>query len=286
MGKCDLCGDNAGIFKSRHPSCELKAESLKQRLHDLVLNGALAGTQCCELKAQAKTEIQEDNLPESYFQQTMLLAANDAAMKISQQAPIPEDELTRLVDLLKGFGFPERNKEEILRNRLFGMAFAGMSNILWEVQNDRVPYYDGTGQMQFNLRYGEQPIFSSGKVTFAEERTVNTGSRTFGGLSVPIGAGVYYHFGASQARKVSGLLPIDVGAMLVTSQALYFGGEERTMRISLSHVLRYEPYVDGVGVCEAAGPPKVFVPDYSGMDSGWFLFNLLSTLTSKLSGSC
>src|SRR5665213_518345 len=125
-----------------------------------------------------------------------------------------------------------------------------------------------------------------GKVTFAEERTVNTGSRVFSGFSVPIGAGVYFHVGASQAGKVSGLLPIDVGAVLVTSQALYFGGQQRTLRISLSNVLRYEPYADGVGVCEAAGPPKVFVPDYSGMDTGWFLFNLLSTLTSKLPGPC
>jgi hypothetical protein len=100
-----------------------------------------------------------------------------------------------------------------------------------------------------------------------------------------MGAGIYYHFGASQARKVSGLLQIDVGAMLVTSQALYFGGQQRTLRISLAHVLRYEPYADGVGVCEAAGPPKVFVPDYSGMDTGWFFPNLLSALTAKLSGS-
>jgi len=286
MAKCDLCGDSAGIFKNRHPSCELKAQSLKRNLHDLVLSGILAGMPCSELKAQTETKLQEEKLPNSYFQQAMLLAANDGAMQISQKAPIPPEEFTRLHDLLIGFGFPEGNRDEILGNGLWGMAFAGMSNVLWEVQNDVVPYYDGMGKMQFNLRHGEQPIYSCGKVTFAEERTVNTGSRVFSGFSVPIGAGVYSHVGASQAGKVSGLLPIDVGAVLVTSQALYFGGQQRTLRISLSNVLRYEPYADGVGVCEAAGPPKVFVPDYSGMDTGWFLFNLLSTLTSKLPGPC
>jgi len=263
----------------------MKAEALKHSLHDLVFNGVLAGMPFGKLNTQTETKIQEDNLPKSYFQQTMLLAANDAVTQISQKFPIPEDELTRLVDLLNGFGYPEGNREEILRNRLFGMPFASLSNILWEVHNDRLPYYDGTGRMQFNLRQGEHPIFSAGNVTFAEELTVNTGSRTYGGLSVPIGEGIYYHFGASQARKVSGLLPIDVGDLLVTSQALYFGGQQKTMQISLPHVLRYEPYDDAVGVCEAAGPPKVFVPDFSGMDTGWFLFNLLSTLTSKLSGS-
>ena len=80
-------------------------------------------------------------------------------------------------------------------------------------------------------------------------------------------------------------MPIDMGEVLITTKSLYFGGQQRTIRISLAHVLRYQPYVDGVGVCEASGPPKVFVPDYSGMDTGWFFVNLLSILTSRLNGS-
>src|SRR5665213_518343 len=166
MAKCDLCGDSAGIFKNRHPSCELKAQSLKRNLHDLVLSGILAGMPCSELKAQTETKLQEEKLPNSYFQQAMLLAANDGAMQISQKAPIPPEEFTRLHDLLIGFGFPEGNRDEILGNGLWGMAFAGMSNVLWEVQNDVVPYYDGMGKMQFNLRHGEQPIYSCGESYF------------------------------------------------------------------------------------------------------------------------
>lgn len=50
-------------------------------------------------------------------------------------------------------------------------------------------------------------------------------------------------------------------------------------------VLRYQPYVDGIGVCESHGAPKVFVFDYQGMETGWFFFNLLSVLTSRLSGA-
>jgi hypothetical protein len=66
---------------------------------------------------------------------------------------------------------------------------------------------------------------------------------------------------------------------LITSLALYFGGEKTTLRIPLDHVLRYQPYVDGVGVCESHGAPKVFVFDYRGMDVGWFFYNLLSALS-------
>ena len=77
-------------------------------------------------------------------------------------------------------------------------------------------------------------------------------------------------------------MPLDVGEVLITTHALLFGGQRTTLRIPLNRVIRYQSYVDGVGVCEAHGAPKVFVPDYSGMDAGWFFFNLLSALTSNL----
>jgi hypothetical protein len=283
MGQCDLCGQSAGLFKSRHPACNANAESLKNDLRNLVFEFTLDEKPFAEINARVQEKVQENKLPGAYFKESVLQFANDAVSQIALKSPISSDELTRLVDILKGFGFPEQDREKIMQRRLYGMAFSGMSNTLWEVQNDRPPYYDGTGRTQFNLQHGEAPIISVGKVTFAEERTINTGSRTYGGLSLPIGAGAYYHIGASQGHKVSGLLPLDEGEMLVTSQALYFGGQTRTLRISLASVLRYQTYVDGVGVCEASGPPKVFVPDYSGMDTGWFFFNLLSILTSKLS---
>lgn len=281
MGQCDLCGGNAGVFKNRHSACDTKAESLKQSLESFVVEGIKAGQRIGELNSDVEAKIQENNLPVLHFKPIMLQAANSAVMQIAQESPISQDELARLIDILGGFGFPEGNRDRILRDRLYGMAFAFMSNVLHEVQNGRLPYFDGQGQSQFNLRQGEQPIFHAGKVTFAEERTVSTG-RGYGGLSIPIGAGSYYHVGTSQEEKVSGLLPIDVGEMLIASRSLYFGGQKRTMRISLASVLRYQPYIDGVGICEPAGPPKVFVPDYSGMDTGWFFFNLLSTLTSRL----
>jgi hypothetical protein len=248
-----------------------------------VFESILKGKPFAEINTAVQEKIQETKLPGAYFKESALQSANDAVSQIALKSPISGDELTRLVDLLKGFGFPEGNRERMLQRKWFGMAYAFMSSTLWAVQNDQPPYYDGTGRMQFNLQHGEEPIVSAGKVTFAEERTINTGSRTYGGLSLPIGAGAYYHIGASQGHKMSGLLPFDEGEMLITSKTLYFGGQTRTLRISLAHVLRYEPYVDGVGVCEASGPPKVFVPDYSGMDTGWFFFNLLSVLTSKLS---
>jgi hypothetical protein len=117
-----------------------------------------------------------------------------------------------------------------------------MSLILWQVLHGLNPVYDGVGRMQFNLQADEVPIFTAGKVTFAEERTVSTHTRTFGGLSLPVGAGIYYHIGSSQGHQVSGLLPLDVGEALITTRAIYFGGQKITLRIPLNHVVRYQPY--------------------------------------------
>jgi hypothetical protein len=105
-------------------------------------------------------------------------------------------------------------------------------------------------------------------------------------MSVRLGKGVYYHFGGSQGHNVytSGLLQLDTGKALITTRAFYFGGQKKTLRIPLDRVLRYQPYVDAIGICEANGAPKIFTPNASGgMELGWFYFNILSALTTQLS---
>lgn len=281
MARCDVCGENAGLFQSRHPACSARTEDAKNSLQKSILNGAAAGKTYGELRTEAEQIASANKIPFDRIRETVLQAANDATSQIALQAPVTEAELDRLYKILQGFGFDEY-VTEIAQRRWFGLAFLGMSHTLWQVLHDLTPFYDGAGRMQFNLQADEQPVFSIGKATFAEERTVSTGARTFGALSVPVGGGVYYHVGASQGHQVSGLLPLDMGEILITSHSLYFGGQRRTLRIPLQHVVRYQSYVDGVGVCQSHGAPKVFVPDYNGMDTGWFLFNLLSALTSRL----
>ena len=114
MGQCDICGENAGIFKSKHSECEANAESLKGSLRHLVMEGTIAGRSYAELSPQVIAIVQDKRLPVGYFQQTLLQAANDVVSEIAQKAPISEGELTRFIDLLRGFGYPEGNREELL----------------------------------------------------------------------------------------------------------------------------------------------------------------------------
>src|ERR1700680_1988885 len=283
MAVCDLCGENAGWFKSRHPLCVMRVENAQKAMRELELNGIMAGRGYADLDAEAKQLADTRHVRFDNVREALLQGANDAASKIALESPVSQEEYRRVFGVLQGWHIQDylSTAAEFLKRQWFGLPRLDMSLILWQVLHGLMPVYDGTGRMQFNLHPGEQPIFTAGKVTFAEERTVSTHTRTYGGLSIPVGAGIYYHVGASQGQQVSGLLPLDIGEMLITTHALYFGGQKTTLRIQLDSVLRYQSYLDGVGVCEAHGAPKVFVPDYSGMDTGWFFFNLLSALTAR-----
>lgn len=199
------------------------------------------------------------------------------------QSPISDDDFERLFAISDGFDLsPINRRAEFAERRWFAVPQLALSHTLWQVLNHIAPVFEE--DPMFNLRSGETPIFQTGtaSVMYAEERTISTHTRSFGGLSLPVGGGIYYHVGGSQGHqeRASGLQELDIGGMLITSLALYFGGQKTTLRIPLDRVLRYQPYVDGVGVCEARGAPKVFVLNYSGMDMGWFLYNLLMALTS------
>lgn len=90
---------------------------------------------------------------------------------------------------------------------------------------------------------------------------------------------MYYRIGTSIPRtQQTGLVPIEDGQMLVTMQAIYFGGLQHNFRLPYSAILRLEPFADGVGVFPDHGSGKVFIPGSLGFDDGWFFYNLISAL--------
>jgi hypothetical protein len=292
MSLCEYCGKKVGWFQANHPACVTKASSTGQVVQELVFDGTLAGRSYDELSAEVQKVLKDNNVSFKYVRDALLQGANDAASQLALKSPVTNAEFERLVDIIRGLDgssdvqLSDEYRAQMVQRQWFAMGLLLMSNVLWRVLNNITPNFGETvGEpVAFNLRAGEIPIFQTGDcVMYAEERTVTNHSRSYQGLSLPVGRGVYYHIGGSQGHqeRTSGLLPLDGGKILVTSKALYFGGQTKTFRIELDHVLRYQPYVDGVGVCESHGAPKVFVFDYRGMDVGWFFYNLLVALTTK-----
>lgn len=290
MSICEYCGEKAGWFQGSHPACVTKASASRKVVEKLVFDGTLAGRSYDEMAAEVQKVLSDSHVSFKYVVDSLHQGANAAASQIALKSPVSRPEFDRLVRIIRGLDgsldtrLSDEYTAEMVQRQWFATAQLEMSYVLWRVLNNMASNFDETGEtVAFNLRSGEVPIFQTGNcVTYAEERSVTSRSRSYQGMSLPVGAGVYYHIGGSQGHqeRTSGLLPLDGGKILITTRSLYFGGQGKTLRIPLDHVLRYQPYVDGVGVCEDRKAPKVFVFDYRGMDVGWFFYNLLSALSN------
>jgi hypothetical protein len=290
MGLCKYCGEKAGLFKTSHDECATNLQRSIGAVRKLISDGTLGGREYSDLSREVQSVLANNRTPFAYVQDTIHQATNDAASQLALQAPASESEFVRLMDIIQGFDgsigkhLSQEYTSQMVARKWFATARLHMSYVLWQVLNNRTPDFEATGEAAaFNIRSTEQPIFQTGDcVTYAEERTISNPSRSYQGLSIPVGAGIYYHIGGSQGHqeRTSGLLPLDGGRVLITTKALYFGGAKTTFKILLDHVLRYQPYVDAVGLCEQGKASKVFVFDYRGMDVGWFFYNLLVALSN------
>ena len=284
MSVCEYCGEKAGWFQSSHTACVERAGRVNTTVRELVFRQILEGKNHAEIDASVRQELADAKTPYKYVRESLLQSVNDVVSKIALQSPVTKDDFDRLQMMVGPDGFDmAAHKAEYVAKQWFGPARLSMSLILGEVLRGNIAtFFDDP--VAFIVRSGETAILQTGDcVTYAEQRTISNHARSFGGLSVPLGRGIYYHFGGSQGHqeRTSGLMPLDGGKMLITSDALYFGGQQTTLRIPLDHVLRYQPYVDGVGVFEAHGAPKVFTFNYQGMEVGWFFYNLLLALTRR-----
>ena len=132
----------------------------------------------------------------------------------------------------------------------------------------------------FILRGDEHPIVRRGAV-LAEYKTVTT--RNYGGVSVPIGGGMYYRLGASQPHSSTmGLTPTDQGTLLITTRATYFGGQRATLRIDHSSVVSLESFTDAVGIYPNHGKGKILIPNRLGdVEDGWYFYNVISAYAKQ-----
>jgi hypothetical protein len=258
-----------------------------------VVETLLGGGMLADLILGVEKILSDNNIKEQYVHNALMDGLDAGIGQFSKRAPISNDDYSRMKVICGAYG--AESPDELKRNmslRHFGTLDMELSNVLWQAQNNCLQHWP---EPMFNLHRGEILCYQcKGSAVLAEEKTVTTG-RGYGGISVPLGHGMYGHLGESIPQKVSGLMPIDVGALAITTENIYFSGSHTATQISLRHVVRYQPYADGIGISEAHGTPKVFtlfqdcqlsdgrsLSGCSGYDIGWFLYPLLTALTNRL----
>jgi len=286
VGLCEYCDQKAGFFQSVHPACVAKANSTAETVKTFVTKTIVDGGSLADIQLGLPPII--GNVKEQYVHEAIQNGLNEGVGQVARKAPVSGDDFTRIEAIMTAYGV----KTEISK-RWFGFIALCQSNMLHQVLNSILPAWQDPPL--FNLRHGEVLCYQTGRtVVYAEEKTVSTG-RGYGGVSLPVGHGIYAHLGESKPQKVSGLIPLDAGQVAITSENFYFAGQKSTLQIPLRHVIRYQPYVDGVGICVSHGAPKVFTfnqscqfPDGRYLtvdvqwDSGWFLYPFLTALTNRL----
>jgi hypothetical protein len=137
----------------------------------------------------------------------------------------------------------------------------------------------------FNLKPGETALMFFGSVVYSKEIVSRSRQGGYGGMSVRLARGIYYHFGGFKGESIDieTLKEIDYGGMLIATQNIYFGGPHTTFRIPYDHVVSFRPYSAGIGVFRDSANAKaevftVMEPNPNGGNPvnarplvGWFL---------------
>ena len=277
MGNCRYCNTKVGLFKNEHETCTQNAESARRGLRKLITDAISSNTNAEEIKPELKSIKEMGRLSEEDARTVLLRAADDATLKLAHLNPVSVEEADRIGEIFKSVDEQWFSDPSKLVN-WSGFLSLLHSSTLYQVLHGESPYFDPAAFAAFRFINGETPILKRNAV-LAVYRSISAGNN-YHSVSVPIGGGMYYRVGASHPRaQQTGLVPVDEGLMIITTQAIYFSSHETNFRLPYSSIIRIESFVDGIGVYENHGSGKVFIPGLLGtMDEGWYFYNLVSAL--------
>ena len=292
MANCRLCGEKAGWFKDVHPACieavNAGVAEIKSAVTSAVEQIAQGGTPT--IQSSIERVIADKRIPRESANAAIVESWSASVTEVSLREPLPVEKQTAFIKLTEQLGFTQQelSKTDGFRSAVFSM-------LLWALTNDVTELYaNNMSHSPFNCEPGDLPIMFFGSVVYSQETTTRSRVGGYGGLSVRVAPGVYSHFGDFKGQQVErvAMKEIDYGGMLLTTGAMYFGGEHTTFRIAFDNIISFRAQEDGIGFSRKTGHgiPEVFSvlqPDKDGKPTpapamfGWFLFNATQLLASK-----
>ena len=302
MPVCRYCGQKAGWFSDAHVVCMNSAQQGCERVASTVASAvvdklippkhsddetwatAFATQVWSETKSQLDQLATEHRIPVNDMRAALLKGWSTGAEQVATAEPLSPNRDAVMSAFYRAMGFTVQDIK--LTDGFLASCF---SMLLWSVMVHGDPKALAcVSHHPFNLRGGETPLFFFGSVVYSKETVSRSSQGGYGGMSIRLARGVYYHFGGFKGQRVdtSTLKEIDYGGMLLTTQNIYFGGDHTTFRIPYDHVVSFRPHSDGIGIFRDSANAKAEVftvleanPEGGNPVSarpifGWFLFNM------------
>jgi len=276
----------------------LRLEQKKSRPSSRLLPRKIAqGGDASNVQPNIDQVVAEKKVPLESVNTAIVQGWSSSASEIALREPLSSDKEVALMHLYQQLGFTNEGMR-----KTNGFIAINLSMLLWAIMNDVRELYGEAmvSRNPFNLKAGEIPVAFYGSVTYSQETSTRSHEGGYGGLSVRLAPGVYSHFGGFEGHPVEQreMKEIDYsgngnGGLLLTTQALYYGGDHTTFRIPFDHVISFHAREDGIGLSRNVGQgrPEVFsisLADANGNAIaappvvGWFLFNATRFLAAKM----
>jgi hypothetical protein len=273
MSKCDLCGQEAGMFRKRHKECESRRAEGIANIIEFASDAALAKLTVDALPDKARQIADDAFIPQAAITGLYVTGFERAVQSVLQDGILTEQEEEQLEAFMKGLGLGQ--KELDASGAYTTMVKAG---ILREVLEGKLPERINVfGDLPFNFQKDEKLIWIFQDVKYAEQRTVTRYQGSSQGVSLRVAKGVYYRIGEFRGNPIPVIatVAVDTGTLAVTHKHIYFAGPSKSFRIAYLKMIAITPFSDGIGIQRDAASAK---PQTFTTGDGWFAYNLISNL--------
>jgi len=274
MGNCYLCGQPAGIFRSRHAECVTKHEQGTTKMATLVTSAILDGSPVETLKSQLVDTARESYIDEGEITAYLIKGWEAAVEHFLEDSALDANEEKNLVSFIDRL---KLSRDALDQNGAFSRVVK--AGVIRDLLEGKVPNRIKIDQpLPFNFQKSEQLIWVFSNVDYLEDRAKTKYEGASHGVSIRIMKGLYYRVGAFKGEAVSRTerLHVDTGLLAVTTKHIYFSGPKKSLRVRHDNIVSFRPYSDGVAIVRdtATAKPQIFVTG-----DGWFIHNLLTNVT-------
>lgn len=273
MGKCTFCGEDAGLFRSRHGECQKRRDSALSEILGRATDSATGDADIEDLPVRLQLLASQNFVSDTELRATLIKGFENAVDVILDDHSVSEDEEVHLDAFAGAFGLKRRELEA-------GGAPDRIAKgiILRKTSEGQIPVPpENVDDLPFNFQKSERCVWVFYDVEFFEETTKTRFEGGSTGVSLRVAKGLYVRQSAFRGHPVvtSELSHLDSGVLALTTKHLYFAGSRKSHRTPYTKIVSFRPHTDGLGVQRDAARAK---PQVYTLEDGWFAFNLVRNL--------